>query len=272
MGRVTAGWVTWLATAATALAMGCAEDAPRESLHACSPLGSAPTESIELGTVLGAGFDADGTLYVIDETADGDVRAFIGTDGVLQREEVSGAGEGSGTTTWTVVTLRGGELLVKVSVDESGAMRMGVLTQASGERDFAIGEAGEELTVVESSELDGWSLVNLPGDVTVEYWAEAPDGRVMLVTRPTNDWDYTDFRVFFGPLDSVDERAVDSVQRMKDGGTTLIELSIDGAPAIATFPTPLGSDAPTLEIEAATVELTLITSEPSPADATFRCR
>jgi hypothetical protein len=93
--------------------------------------------------------------------------------------------------------------------------------------------------VLPTSAITSMPLRNLPGSVTVEYAATLPDGQLMLVTRPTDDSAFTDFRLFLGPRDAIAERPVASVIRSRDGGSTKIVFGLDGAEATASFPVVL---------------------------------
>jgi hypothetical protein len=61
----------------------------------------------------------------------------------------------------------------------------------------------------------------------VEYLAEVEDGRTIVVTRPIEDADYEDFRLFLGVAPDLLEREVFQVSRFSDGGTTIIEFDVD---------------------------------------------
>jgi hypothetical protein len=56
------------------------------------------------------------------------------------------------------------------------------------------------------------------------------------VLRPRDFDDYLEFRVFFGPLEHLDERHVTQVSRRRDGGSTELAFEVDGKPARAAFP------------------------------------
>ena len=242
---------------------------PQRSL--CTPLGTTPATGVELEGLLGAGRDAAGTLYVVDEAAGGEVRVFVGDESGLERQVVAGSGEGTlDGGGWTVATLAEMNLLIKVTITDDGTVQMGVRDATDGARDFTIGQEGEKLEVLDASAVDSLPLTDLPGEVFVEYWVQSADGQLLLVTRPTYDWEYDDFRVFFGPPERVEECVVEEVQRLRDGGTTIIAFAIDGAQATATFPTPLGDDEPTLELGGET--LALEDAEPDPQEgAEFFC-
>ncbi len=254
------------------LGAACASESSDPELQLCEPLGTTSASLVELEELVGAGRDAEGTIYVVDKTRRGDVRAFVGDESGLRSEVVGGAGGGTQEGgEWTTVTLDGLNLMIKVTTAADGTRRMGVCEASDDARDFTIGEEGEELEVLEPAAVETLPITDLPGDVFVEYWVQTEDGQLLLVTRPTYDWDYTDFRVFFGPPDRVDERIVDEVQRLRDGGTTMITFDIDGTQATATFPTPSGDDEPWMELGGETFALTEVTADPHEG-ADFYCR
>ena len=204
---------------------------------ACDPLAPAP-KPITLGTVLGAGKSANGTIYVADQV-DSTQRVFVSdASGTLVRQRVTGSGSGSGPTFY-VFDIEGvaQPFVFQIDVAADGSVRMGVLLGTLIDRKtLVIGQDGEELTVLPNAAIASMPLRNLPGDVYVEYVATLPDGQIMLVTRPVDDWTYADFRLFLGAPNAVTERRVDSVARAKDGGTTTILFQLDGTQASALFP------------------------------------
>jgi len=140
---------------------------------------------------------------------------------------------------------------------------------------LVIGQDGEELTVLPSAAIAAMPLRNLPGSVYVEYVATLPEGQLMLVTRPADDWSCADFRLFMGPPSAVAERPVDSVTRLKDGGTTTILFQLDGAQASAYFPfvradAGLVPASATLTVAGVTTSLTRQTAPPT--GASYMCR
>jgi hypothetical protein len=57
-----------------------------------------------------------------------------------------------------------------------------------------------------------------------------------VVTRPERDFDYANFRLFYGPSEeSVSERQILEVLRAKDGGSTGIDFLVDGNAAHVHF-------------------------------------
>lgn len=80
-----------------------------------------------------------------------------------------------------------------------------------------------------------------------------------------------DFRVFFGPADAVDERIVHSVARQLDGGTTTIELELDGAAATAYFPVELQGDPEPWTLTVADETIALQRRDAVPDGVSYRC-
>jgi hypothetical protein len=62
------------------------------------------------------------------------------------------------------------ELMIKLDIAGSGEKWMGVLRDMGDQRDFVIGEAGEELEMLDPSIVQNMEVINLPGQVAVEYW------------------------------------------------------------------------------------------------------
>lgn len=73
-------------------------------------------------------------------------------------------------------------------------------------------------------------------DLHVEYATELDDGRYFTVLKPRDIESDDDYRGFFGPLDQMAEVDVVYFGREKDGGTTTIDLEIDGQAATAYIP------------------------------------
>jgi hypothetical protein len=212
------------------LAAGCVP-----TLVPCDPL-AGDAEPISLGTITGAGRSADGTVYVVDQ--DGDDRVFVGEDGVLVRWRVLGSGEGNDGDIEVheySAALDSREITVCVEIAH-GTTTMAVIEGEFEGRIADLGKKGEILTLVSEAEVRTMPVRNLPGDVAIEYYAEVEDGSKLLVTRPVDDWDYEDFRVFFGTPEPLVEREVGEVLRATDGGSTTIRFRVDGTDYLADFP------------------------------------
>lgn len=248
------------------------------SLSTCDPF--APVaKSISLATIVGVGQSATGTIYVADQ--DGSTsRVFVSdANGALVRQRGGVTGTITDSTGATYTFGANGPdatFVLQIEVPASGPTRMAVLQGTLTDRKLlVIGQDGEELTVLPTSAIAGMPLRNLAGDVTLEYVAATPEGATMVVTRPTDDWTYADFRLFLGPSTAVTERKVSNVTRYHDGGTTIIVFDLDGASASAKFPillSPSGSShgQATLTVSDTTVPLDWQAATP-PAGAAYLC-
>jgi len=262
-------WLPWLLVAVvTGCGNGTSED------RSCTPLASEPAQEIFLSTVLGIGRHADGTLYLLDQRGPGDYRAFVSQGASLGRRSISGIGTGQEAAgTWYVVTIEDPDAPFTLKVDDtSGALRMGVVRGVFADRDFVIGEMGDVLEVQSTDAITGMTVLDVPGGAVVEYFAHLPDGRALVVTRPSADWSYGDFRLFVGTAERMIQQPVASVQRARDGGTTWIQFTLDGTTAIAFFPSPLLEGGyPTLDVGGDSLTLALEPAGTSPTNFSFLC-
>jgi hypothetical protein len=204
-------------------------------LHVCDPF-EAHEEPIELRTILGIGRDAAGTIYLADREDGEDDHVFVSEGGELLRRRIGGSSGGSDASGKRYAFgIEDPFVTLQIVVPNAAPVRIGV---AAGDSDgfFEIGEVGEELEVVGEAAIADMPVRNLAGEVTLEYAAQLDDGRLIVVTTPRDAESYEEFRAFFGPLDAVDERVIQSFGRELDGGTTTIELDVDGVTAIAYFP------------------------------------
>jgi hypothetical protein len=254
------------------LALGCD---PKEDAgpQVCDPF-AADQQPSKLRELLAVGRAADGGLYVIDHTwFDGDraidPRVFVSEGAALRRVRYDGY-LGLFEMQWTFPVAHHEPPFTLVVTDDAGVRRMGVLTGAVQEEPFAIGEVGEELTLVEEAEIDGREVFNFVATVTFEYAARADDDRTVVVLGVDDVEDYDHYRLFMG-TDALVEHEVTSFARQEDGGTTMIEFTREGETATAWFPTPLSPElSPTLTTGGETIELAKI--EPTTLDdATYRC-
>jgi hypothetical protein len=224
---------------------------------------------ISLGTLLGAGKSpSTGTIYVVDEV-ESLQRVFISdTTGALVRQRVSGSGS---SPDFMVFTTNGPDAIVTVQIDTPTGQpkRMGVYQGVLKDRKtIVIGQDGEELTMLTASEFSKAMLRNLPGTVTTEYVASTDDGNFMLVTRPTDDWTFNDFRVFYGPATAMEEKLVTIAMRGLDGGSTKMTFILLGG-EVATADGGFVPGPATLSIGSRTLPLTLLSVPP--ANASYTC-
>ncbi len=210
--------------------------------HACSPLDATAASPMTLANVLGAGRDADGTVYVLDDGAP-TYRAFVSQGTVLQRKEVAGSGTVGGGAPGTESINASAEdatapFALQIERTNGVATRMGVYRGELGAKSFEIGKQGDVLTLIGADVLSTFQVRNLPGNVVVEYSATTQDGHRLLVTRPMVDWTYSDFRVFYGRADQMLERHLTNASR---GSTTYISFQLDGTEYTAIFSSALSA-------------------------------
>lgn len=274
MARVLGGL---LAVLTLSTACSGADVSTTSEISSCQPL-AAETSAIELGTVIGAGRAADGTVYVVDKNGS-ELRGFVSVRGALNRRRVSGTGETSDAAgEITVITL--GEqtptLTLEVLVAADGSTRMGVAEGALKSKTFTIGEEGEELTMLSADDVAAMPLENYPAEIVTEYVAKVEDEKLLVVLRPRDLTGYDEFRVFYGKPERLEECPVRNVTRALDGGSTEIDFSVNGDEAVAYFPVEFVDEkftpgAPTLTIDDVGLDISLADSE-SAAEAGYFCR
>jgi hypothetical protein len=239
----------------------------------CDPFAPKPLP-IALGTVIAVGQSLAGVIYAVDQL-DSSQRVFVSdASGTLVRQRIAGSGSGPDFYVFDVSD-HDPAFVLQIDMPAGGTLRMGVVNGTlKDSKTFVIGQQGEELTVLPTGAIAATAVRNLPGEVVVEYVATLSDGDVMVVTRPRDDWSYTDFRLFLGPLGAVAERQVSNVSRMKDGGSTTITFELDGGSAVASFPVVFAdggfaSGPATLSLGGNTTPLGRQVAQP--AGATYLC-
>ncbi len=211
----------------------------------CDPL--APHElPVTLGTILGVGKDAQGTIYLADETVSATAgtidRVFVSSGNTLYRKVIGGAG---------LSTIPGGVMDYSFSYtndDGSGGGELLLERPASGPAtSMALGAGGKggtttaTLTILPSSAIQGMTLRNLPGDVDITYVGDVANGDVILVTQPRDDWDGT-YKLYYGAPDSVIDRTIVSSSETRSGGID-IQFRVGTATYDATTSFVFGGDA-----------------------------
>jgi hypothetical protein len=260
-------WRFSKAFALMVVAASCGNGAPTP----CDPLAGAESP-VTLAILIGAGTHPDGTVYVLDR-AGSDYRVFVGTALEVRRKRVAGSSEfatAGGTAVTVLVTEAEPPFRLKVEMT-GGTSRMGVLRGMNDVRDFVIGQQGDLLAPLPVADVQALKLHNLGGGVFVEYAAEVPDGRRLVVVRPQDDWSYDDFRLFLGPPDRVEQRKVNSVQRARDGGTTTISFQFNGAAAEAFFPAPQNVNEPATLKHVGGIFTLAVTRGSAPMGLQFLC-
>jgi hypothetical protein len=213
---------------------------PGTKCASCDPLAGADLP-VTLGTILGVGTDSRGTTYMAEQViALAMDRVFVSSGTELVRKRVTGSGARGGSADADYAfTFEDGATTQALLVQLRGGAASGMALGPAGGRGY-IGDPGattEMLTVQDESVVSGFTLRNLPREIAIEYVADVTDGTALVVTRPETEWQYTDFRVFYGGDGAVlGERHVVSVLRARDGGSTDIQFIVDGATYTAHFP------------------------------------
>lgn len=96
-------------------------------------------------------------------------------------------------------------------------------------------DEGTPIEVLPECAVTGYAVVDPLRERRSKYAAEDAHGNEILVTSPVFDWSTERFKLFYGPRDHVLERAVATVGRAKDGGTTHIKFDLDGEAATLRF-------------------------------------
>jgi hypothetical protein len=211
----------------------CANRCGDTDMEECYPYEQA-TEPIQLVSVLVVGQDSDGTIYVVDECGeDWGYCVYVSLGDTLCRKDILGGGHGSevGVGEHYLFTIRNNEAesTVIVEIDEAGVAEMAVMPGDFEGFIDDVGQDGELLTVLGESAIDGMKVENLPGLIETEYLAEVYNGGWIIVTRPVYDWNYDDFRLFYGPVDNMIEREILEIDRVSDGGSTWITFAVDSS-------------------------------------------
>jgi hypothetical protein len=211
---------------------------------ACDPLAA---KSITLGTIVGVGQDAAGTLYV--DAANG---VFVSEGGRLLRQHVTGGGQ-SGATQFLFTFEPAGDdgssarnLLVETSGSTAIAMALGPTGSKSflGQSDAGV----TSLTLVAASTVTGMTVVNTPN--VIEYVGDVDSGDVVLATVPLNsdsisiDGGVEDggLSIFYGPPSALAQRTVTTFGESLSGDGSLTFL-VGDVPYLLTFGMVQGPDA-----------------------------
>ncbi|HKU41202.1 MAG TPA: hypothetical protein VJR89_23730 [Polyangiales bacterium] len=215
----------------------------------CKPLGERERQ-IELADVLGIGRAKDGRIVVVDRSSEAspEERLFVSDGDTLVRRGVAGSGSSSAgeVEVLTLLSTDGPEPLRVLLENSAGRVRMKLLEgqAAAGDRTLEFASAaGEELEILARADLASLHVRDLPGTVRVEYFARAGKDR-LVVTRPEHDFEYEDFRLFFGRPRALAEREILELSRARDGGSTRIDFALDGDTASVFFPNRLQPDGP----------------------------
>ncbi|MEO7034989.1 MAG: hypothetical protein ABI548_13855 [Polyangiaceae bacterium] len=242
----------------------------------CAPLDPVTsTVVLSASDIVDAGKDTDGTVYVLTES-NSTLRLFVGASGNLQEEFEAGTGQGNDGTGqfWTLQysAADGSAVTVEVQEDASGK-RMGVVKGPISSKGFNVGEQGSVLTPVTPATAAAMHATSTE-TFHIEYTGASTDETVLVIAHD-HDFSLDSFRLFLGPLDSMSERAVESVGRGVSIPThttlnfVLAEASQAGA--AATFSYETDSQDATLEVGTAVTPFYGPAKLGVPAGAAFLC-
>jgi hypothetical protein len=236
--------------------------------EACDPL-AAQELPTQLKTVVAAGEADQGTLYVVDRDPSGSgERVFVSRGDTLYRKRVTGSGGNGSDLMWSFDDDGTPKRLV---AHKEGDRVTDIALAPPGERTFIdqLDARAETLTPVGPSSLAGFEVRNLPGEVVVEFVADAADGSRLIVTRPMDDWTYDDFRIFYGTDGHLLER-ITSFSGAKS--YRAFDFIVDGATWHVTFASMLApAIASEIDTETTSIPLTLIDPPVVSPNDSFEC-
>jgi hypothetical protein len=224
-----------------ALLAGCEMDTtatpPAPTTTTCDPLVAHPLP-VTLGTVLGVGRNAQGNVYLADQvdmtaTSSATYRVFVSSGMNLYRKRVTGNDKRGALSNWDyALSYQDGTtqqaLLIQVRNGSVTAMGLG----PAGTMMF-LPSTDRPLSVVQPDVVSSMTLVNLPGDVVIEEVGTTPDGNAIVVTRPMDDWTYSDFRVFYGQPPELLERSL--VRGFDASGQTNVTFNVSFGESTGQF-------------------------------------
>jgi hypothetical protein len=188
----------------------------------CDPLA---THSTSLATILGAGQDPAGTVYVVERggvpTQPSLVRVFVVSRGSLIRQHVIGSGGiGASEEIETFQSADGStaprDLDIHLDGDKATSITMGPEGSAKSGIEGLDAGAATPLVLVDPSSVRGLPATDLPGSVS--YVADSSDGRAIVVTSPLeNDLGTAGFHLFYGTPSSMPERPIVSFDQALSG-------------------------------------------------------
>jgi len=209
------------------------------SLSPCSPF-DATTSSVKLdaASILAAGRSADGTVYVLTESAS-ELRLFV-TEGDGLAEQFEG-GTGQGTdgalTTWQFdyTATDGSPVSVEAQRDDSG-LRMGVLKGPKSGKTWQVGAQGETLSLLPTTDAAKLSATSVQS-FYLDYEGTRDDGNAIVIVAPAHAGSYDAFRLFWGPPSALSEAKITSFTRSLSNSTSLT-FSLGAGMATLTYAVP----------------------------------
>jgi hypothetical protein len=260
--------------------VGCSSTSSGSGATTCDPLAARATK---LGTVLGVGKDASGTIYVADQggvpAEPSIVRVFIVQSGSLVRQEVTGSGQlGSGEYIETFESAAGStgaeDLAVFVQGGLATSMTLGAAGSAKANAVGMDGGAPTPLTLVDPSAIESLPALDLPA--VPSYVADGSDGNAIVVTVSLDDeLGSAGMRLFYGAADAMVERPIVSFNQSGGGYPITIGFTVDGETDVMTVaaipstdggPFPVAGPLTLTTAEGATVAYTLRDPRPTNLD------
>jgi len=229
-----AGLVTVEGAAETSHECGVAPPpAPSPSLApatGCDPL-AGEARPIALGVVEVAGRAPDGTIYVVDAVPKHMKRVFISDGDVIRRRRTQSVG--------------GAETITTVTFDETDTITWSRSLRCQDQEptlSVKRGGLGEKLTVIPASEIARFPLENLAGG-TVLYTSTGADETRLFLISPHADATSSEWRIFQGPADRVQERKLLGMTTNEYGGLTSVSFDRDGFATVQPVQMTMASSA-----------------------------
>lgn len=240
---------------------------PPDGARACDPLDVAAS-STAIATVVAAGRDKDGVVYLVDKTpapglgVSGERRAFVGTGNALQRKKIASVDETDAAITIALNDAADFQIKMEHTGFDGPITRMGIFRSGlSAARTFNLDVEGEVLTFVPPAESAAFKVDNIAG-FDLQYAGTTADGRRLLVMQPIVDFTLDKIRVFFGTPDRMIERKFVPEKSTFASFTSLV-FYVDGVETTATLTSFLtGPGSGEARIEQGTRTITTLTPVP----------
>lgn len=199
--------------------------------HVCTPLAGS-SDPVELGTIVGAGRAADGTIYLVDRDAKRFVRVFIGSGKVLAQQPNAGAAESANNITIMVGTELAQTGVLWVDLANGTAAQMGYTAGAATTTKAQT--SGGELTLLAPGELTGLTAENpLPPSVV---WDSVSDDGTKHIVVLQSAVDENERTLFYGTADHMTEYAiVDESSGLSPQSSTELTFDINGAKVVVSL-------------------------------------
>ncbi len=226
----------------------------------CSELAGSQYVPATLDTILCAGADTSGILYVIDKSSYY-FRCFISKNDTLYRHAVMGSRVSAEEYCFIRIQNIGrivfrktndirndAYLIYESEGDKCDSIFNAPLYQYPGQKSVAYLEEGwtalvtyldsavncRKLSASTTTEPGSFVIKNFPPASHIEYIASQQNGQYILVTRAEHDWT-GDVAIHYGTPGEMLLRSCVRILRASDGGSTWIDYLLDGKAATAVF-------------------------------------